>query len=233
MKLKDDKKITLEIINTFKAFWGKFTNDKQIALILDFFKDSPSEMVQGAILRHLEDSDRDTSGNTRGKFPPSISDIRAQMKELSEKESAEKKRQDEAKIFIEESPESQKRAAATLSRANWRELIGQHQAKRDAIIAHLQRAAGLDFTQGSDREAFRPVQAALYASNSELAPDEAVEIFRAARLPNAKKTPIEEAQARAFAERRREQAKHPVDAQAMRSHAPHLVKIPQQKGRAA
>jgi len=233
MKLKDDKKITLEIINTFKAFWGKFTNDKQIVLILDFFKDSPSEMVQGAILRHLEDSTRDTSGNTRGKYPPSISDIRAQMKEFSEKESAEKKRQDEAKIFVEESPESQQRAAATMSRSNWRGELAKHQGKRDAIIAHLKRAERLDFTNPTDSEAFRPVQAALYASASELTPAEATEIFRAARLPDAEWTQVEEEQAREFAKRRRERAIHPADAQAMRSYAPHLVKIPLKKGRAA
>ena len=77
------------------------------------------------------------------------------------------------------------------------------------------------------------MQAALYASASELTPAEATEIFRAARLPDAEWTQVEEEQAREFAKRRRERAIHPADAEAMRSYAPHLVKIPPMKGRAA
>ena len=233
MKIKDDEKTCDEILRTFKTFWGKFSNDDQISAILDFFADAPSETVKGAIVRHLEDARRNDRGDTVGKFPPSIADIRAQMAEFSQKESAEKKKQNEAKIFLEESPESQQRAAATMSRSNWRGELAKHQGKRDAIIAHLKRAEGLDFTNPTDSEAFRPVQAALYASASELTPAEATEIFRAARLPDAEWTQIEEEQAREFAKRRRERAIHPADAEAMRSYAPHLVKISPMKGRAA
>ena len=218
----------------FAAYWSHLAGDGVEIEILTRLGHIDNQIVLDALNAHLDDTTpSNAGGRPTGAYPPTVADLQRHIQAADQKAWLARKNAKEAKLKQEMTQESDRAAVHVINKLNWRELIGQHQAKRDAIIAHLQRAAGLDFTQGSDREAFRPVQAALYASNSELAPDEAVEIFRAARLPNAKKTPIEEEQARAFAERRREQAKHPVDAQAMRSFAPHLVKIPQQKGRAA
>ena len=229
MKLKDDNKIRVNILNTFQTFWGKFTSDPQMVAILDFFAESPSETIQTAITRHLEDTRRNDRGDTIGKFPPSISDIRANISDMAQKENAEKRKKEEVKIFEEQSPESQHRAAATLARSNWRDELARHQGKRDKIIAHLKNAAGLDFDKKTDAKGFQAVQAALYQTESALPFDEATSIFKAARMPDAKETHAQAEQARDFSHRRKARARPPQDAQAMRSYAPHLAKLPKLK----
>ena len=84
-------------------------------------------------------------------------------------------------VVVRPEQESDQKAAQVFKQIKFSELAKGHMAKRDAIIAHLRKTEGLSFTKGRDIEAFKPVQKALYETNSELEPERAAEIFREAK----------------------------------------------------
>ncbi len=223
MKLKDHTEISLGIIRTWEKYWKKFSTDKQHQDILKHFENEEADQVGTAVQHHLEDYTPTTNGNRIGTFPPSIADIRGHLEEMAEKEHTAKKARETAKKYLEETPENQNRATQVFNKLDWRALIGQHQAKRAAIIAHLRQTQRLDFSQGIDREAFRPVQAAIFETNSELAPEDAAEIFRAARLPDANWTDVEEKCAKEFLKKRKNRA---IKAPSIRSGMDGLARWP-------
>jgi len=198
MKLKDDRATADKIMHTWSNYWAKFSDEKQAIGIIKHFEGEDADHIDTAVQQHLEDYRIGTNGTRIGTFPPSIADINGRLAQMREQNAADKKARETAKKYLEETPENQSRAAATFERLDWRALTGQHQDKRDAIIAYLRQTQRLDFSQGIDREAFRPVQAALYDTNSELTPEDAAEIFRAARLPDASWTEVEEKRAKEF-----------------------------------
>ena len=198
MKLKDDRATADRIMHTWSNYWAKFSDEKQAIGIIKHFEGEDADHVDTAVQQHLEDYTPTTNGNRIGTFPPSIADINSHLARMRQQNAADKKARETTKKYLEETPENQSRAAATFERLDWRAELGHHQDKRAAIIAHLRQTQRLDFSQGIDREAFRPVQAALYETNSELALEDAAEIFRAARLPDASWTEVEEKRAKEF-----------------------------------
>ena len=210
MKLKDSTGTSDRLVDTWETYWTKFLSSTQAVDILEYFKNEEADQVETAVQHHLEDYTPTTNGNRIGTFPPSIADINGQLAQMREKSAAAKKARETAKKYLEETPENQNRATQVLDKLNWRALIGQHQGKRDAIIAHLRQTQRLDFSQGIDREAFRPEQAAIFDTNSELAPEDAAEIFRAARLPDASGTDVEEKCAKEFLKKRKNRAIQPT-----------------------
>jgi len=172
------------ISEIFSAYWSHLAGEGVEAEILDRFDHLDSQVVIDALNAHLDDiTPSNAGGRPTGAYPPTVADLQRHIQAADKQKWQARKAAKEAKLKREMTHESDRAAAQVFSNLIWRNLIGQHQAKRDAIIAHLRRSAGLDFSRSDDREAFRPVQGALYKSNSELAPEKATEIFLAAKTP--------------------------------------------------
>lgn len=226
MKLKDHTEISLGIIRTWEKYWKKFSTDKQHQDILKHFEDEEADQVETAVQHHLEDYTPTTNGNRIGTFPPSIADIRGHLIQMAEKEHAAKKARAADKYRIEARPESQRAAASSSIFHKFHAEIAKHQGRRDAVINHLRQTQNLNLLKSQDCKAFVPVQAALYVTDSELSLEEAGEIFRAARLPDAPRSPYEQKQAAYFAKRQRKNAIEPADRQAVLSYAPYKTNEP-------
>ena len=173
------------IHDVFNAYWSRMGTDAIELEILDRLGQLDSQRVLNALDAHLDDTTPSSSvgGRPTGAYPPTVADLQRHIQAANKQAWQARKAAKEAKLKRELSQESDRAAVQVFDRLNWRSLIGQHQAKRDAIIAHLKRTEKLDFTRRADLEAFRPVQAALYKTNSELAPEKAAEIFRDAKEP--------------------------------------------------
>ena len=183
-RLTDDPSALGRIGEIFNAYWSHLAGEGLEAEILDRFDHLDSQVVIDALNAHLDDiTPSNAGGRPTGAYPPTVADLQRHIQAADKQKWQARKAAKEAKLKREMTHESDRAAAQVFSKLDWRNLIGQHQAKRDAIIAHLRRSAGLDFSRSDDREAFRPVQGALYKSNSELAPEKATEIFLAAKTP--------------------------------------------------
>jgi len=183
-QLMDNPSAQGRISEIFNAYWAHLAGEGVEAEILDRFDHLDSQVVIDALNAHLDDTTPSNAGGRPvGSYPPTVADLQRHIQAADTQAWKARKDAKEAKLKRELSQESDRAAAQVFDRLNWRALIGQHQAQRDAIIAHLRRTQALDFTRRADLEAFRPVQAALYKTNSELAPEKAAEIFRAAKNP--------------------------------------------------
>ena len=226
MKLKDSTGTSDRLVDTWETYWTKFSSSTQAVDILEYFKNEEAEQGETAVQHHLEDYALTTNGNRIGTFPPSIADIRGQLGQLAEKEQAAKKAREADKYRIEAKPESQRAAASSSIFQKFHAELAKHQGKRDAVIAHLRQTQNLNLLKSQDCKAFLPVQAALYVTDSELSLEEAGEIFRAARLPDAPRSPYEHKQRRIFRKRQRKNEIKPVDRQAVLSYAPYKTNEP-------
>jgi len=204
-QLMDNPSAQGRISEIFNAYWAHLAGEGVEAEILDRFDHLDSQVVIDALNAHLDDTTPSNAGGRPvGSYPPTVADLQRHIQAADTQAWKARKDAKEAKLKRELSQESDRAAAATLERLNWRAELGTHQDKRDAVIAHLRQTQRLDFTQGIDREAFRPVQAALFETNSELALEDAAEIFRASRLPDASWTEVEEKRAKEFLKSRKD-----------------------------
>jgi len=181
-RLTDDPSALGRIGEIFNAYWSHLAGEGLEAEILDRFDHLDSRIVIDALNAHLDDTTTSNAGGRPiGAYPPTVADLQRHIQAADRQKWQARKAANEKKLKREMREESDRAAAQVFSKLDWRAQIGQHQAKRDNIVAHLKRSAGLDFSRSEDREAFRPVHGALYETNSELAPEKAAEIFLEAK----------------------------------------------------
>jgi len=94
---------------------------------------SESDLVEEAVLRHVQNTQVDSRGLPLGKYPPSIADVKSQIEQIE----ANRRRQRQQEETQKRQQESDAPYVQASKKFSWKNEIARGAAIRKALVTHL------------------------------------------------------------------------------------------------